>query len=393
MKNLVLFSTGLFLFVGTNVVYADEGSSCADGVMVGSSSTITAHLGPGDADFFIIRASSEGTLNALSSGFGVSLNARLYDSFFNSVAADINGGGFLLSRSVSPGLYCLEVRGSTNTVEGDYQISFQGDFKEDDHGSVCGNGTEIAHSPIRGKISAYLDEDYFIINVPNPTTLTLTGTSDFDVSLNARLFDSLFNPVAGDINGGGFFINVNVNPGTYCLAVYGSSPTSPQGYTISIEGAFLPAAPVVLPGSPDMNGDGQGDLVIRRGNRYLIDTSGDGRGPEIRLTYGLPTDNVFTADMDGVNGDDLVIRRGNRYLVDTAHDGGRPELILVYGKPDDIVFVTKTLGSAADHLVIRRGSRYLIDTANNGGRAEKIISYGAADDDLINEFGKEIDTD
>jgi hypothetical protein len=84
----------------------------------------------------------------------------------------------------------------------------------------------------------------------------------------------------------------------------------------------------------DYNGDGQADFAVVRevisadGNavqwQWIIDTNMDGVA-DIRVNYGLVTDNPFPADYDGDGITDFAVIRGVgdqlQWIVDTNRDG------------------------------------------------------------------------
>jgi len=142
----------------------------------------------------------------------------------------------------------------------------------------------------------------------------------------------------------------------------------------------------------DHNGDGREDFAIRRGNLYIIDTDLDGTSPYVFFRYGNNQDTILVADIDNDPKDELVIRRSNSYLIDGNNDGGSPEDTLIYGKPDDFIFIAR--GTRTDDLVIRRDNTFFADTDNDGGPADKVYSFGRPDDLIyLGDLDDKADTD
>jgi len=159
-------------------------------------------------------------------------------------------------------------------------------------------------------------------------------------------------------------------------------------YTLSVDCVTGSCGPLESADFPDADGDGNGDIVVRRGNLFLADSAKDGGAPEVQIRYGAPTDTAFFADMDGDGADELVIRRGNAYLIDLANDGGQPELVLRYGTATDHVLAYDIDNDGRDDLVIRRGNVLLGDTAHDGRFPEKVIRVFAPEDTYLSRSGR-----
>jgi hypothetical protein len=154
-------------------------------------------------------------------------------------------------------------------------------------------------------------------------------------------------------------------------------------YSLNVECVGANCGPATLADFPDVNGDGIGDIVVRRGNQFLADTAKDGGAPEFSIRYGAANETIFFADMDGDGVDEVVIRRGNAYLIDSANDGGRPEQVLRFGTASDQVLAYDIDNDGRDDLVIRRGNRLLGDTAHDGTAAEKVITLFVAGETFL----------
>ena len=206
-------------------------------------------------------------------------------------------------------------------------------------------------------------------------------------------------------------------------------------YTITMSGStgarwqsigFGTAASQAFTG--DYNGDGQDELFTRTGNQFAVDTRHTGGVPGVTFTFGLPTDElvlssdkVRTGDWDGDGCDDVVLRRGNLFLVrssrtgtvSTFNFGNASDLVYLAdmngdGKFEPVVWnrvnsyrsdvnhypsypLIQSFGFSSDHayaadlngdgraeLIIKRLNRYLIDLDHNGSAAEKAIYFGSA---------------
>jgi hypothetical protein len=181
---------------------------------------------------------------------------------------------------------------------------------------------------------------------------------------------------------------------TYLIRV-----TKPGGwtsfYTLSVDcvgascgGPPIADVPEVDADFPDVDGDGVGDVVVRRGNAFLADTSKHGGTPDFAIRYGGPGETAFFADMDGDGADELVIRRGNAFLIDLANNGGFPEQVLRFGGQQDDVLVYDIDSDGRDDLVIRRGNVLHGDTAHDGGMAEKVIRLFAPSEAYLSRSGR-----
>lgn len=139
------------------------------------------------------------------------------------------------------------------------------------------------------------------------------------------------------------------------------------------------AGDVALAG--DMDGDGDDDIVVRRGNTFFIDTATDGGAATSSVVFGRASDTPLLGDVDGDGVDDLIVRRGNTWFADTDRDGGQADLASGFGRPSDASLVGDVDGDGDDDMVVRRGNRWFADDFRaGGGTAAVAFSYGKASD-------------
>jgi len=232
-----------------------------------------------------------------------------------------------------------------------------------------------------------------------------TGDGRFTGEVCCRLFDPVGTEIVADKCSDGT-VTIDMSDlgipsldtsGFYTIAIRDSGNNETETYNLSVNClAFGPQAgrrcnSAVLPGPPDIDGDGNDELVFRDGNRYFIDGDNAGGVAERVLVFGQADDLVFLAQMDTDPADELVIRRRNRFFIDTNNDGLRHEDVLVFGRPNDLVFPADFDNDGRDELVIRRGNRYLIDLNHDGRRPEKIITFGSPSGSsvLLHGFGSQ----
>ncbi len=135
-----------------------------------------------------------------------------------------------------------------------------------------------------------------------------------------------------------------------------------------------------VPLSGDMDGDGDDDIVVRRGNRFHVDVATDGGEATWSSTLGRTTDTPLLGDVDGDGTDDIVVRRGNRWFADTDMDG-RAELSTGFGRPTDTPLLGDVDGDGDDDMLVRRGNRWYVDDfRTGGGQAATAFSYGRSSD-------------
>ena len=128
----------------------------------------------------------------------------------------------------------------------------------------------------------------------------------------------------------------------------------------------------------DWDGDGRDDIVLRRGNQFLVRLSSNGR--TVSFHFGSASDSVYLADMNGDGRIEPVCWNGaNTYKADIHHDERTPR-VLRFGRATDYAFASDVDGTGIDCLIIKRGSEFLIDLDRSGGPAEKVISFGGASD-------------
>jgi len=133
----------------------------------------------------------------------------------------------------------------------------------------------------------------------------------------------------------------------------------------------------------DLSGDGQDDLILRRGNQYLVDSDLDGGIADSVFSFGTSNeDQYLVGDLSGDGQDDLILRRGNQYLVDSDLDGGIADSVFSFGTSNEDQYLVGDLsGDGQDDLILRRGNQYFVDSDLDGGAADSVFSFGTSNAD------------
>jgi hypothetical protein len=137
-----------------------------------------------------------------------------------------------------------------------------------------------------------------------------------------------------------------------------------------------------------LGGDGRDDVVIRRGNTFLIRGQG-GRS----FSYGDPGDTVLVGDWDGDGTDTLAVRRGNVFYLRNSLTTGIADRVVSYGDPGDAVLVGNWDGDTSapssyapvttDTIMIRRGNHYFVRNSLTSGIADYDFVYGDPRDTVL----------
>jgi hypothetical protein len=147
---------------------------CDSAVTVNINTVTTLRtLAPGARHYYRLNAPSAGLLSLFTLG---TLNTvgQLYDKDCLAIngASDDNSGpdfNFLVSRPVAQATYYLEVRGNTNTTQGNYKLQVDGDFASDDRGVSCSSATVVRNFVESGVLAPYGDRDFFQVKVAGGT--------------------------------------------------------------------------------------------------------------------------------------------------------------------------------------------------------------------------------
>jgi len=122
------------------------------------------------------------------------------------------------------------------------------------------------------------------------------------------------------------------------------------------------------------------DRCVWRDGTFLCDTARDGHPAHLELPFGASGDRPLLADFDGDGIDNACVRRGNKFLCDT--DGqGAATLVLRFSTSQYTPLAGDLDGDGDDDPCVRRGRAFLCDTAHNGGGPEVNIPLGIDSDE------------
>ena len=206
----------------------DHGDTRADATPIINGSSTTAKIDPSnDVDYFAIEVMGTGALTASTTG-SVNTIGKIFDSDGKKLAEHDNihrgsNHNFRVAYDVvTAGTYYIEVS-SYRASMGEYTLMV--DLVSDDHGDTRTDATSVTDgSSTAGRIGLGDDVDYFVIQVPNATTLTASTTG----SLNTigKIFDNSGTKLAEHDNvdysraGQNFLVAYDiVTAGTYYIEV------------------------------------------------------------------------------------------------------------------------------------------------------------------------------
>jgi hypothetical protein len=128
--------------------------------------------------------------------------------------------------------------------------------------------------------------------------------------------------------------------------------------------------------------------VVRNGNTWLLDASGNGvyGAGDLAYTFGRAGDVPVTGDWNNDGKSEIgVVRNGNTWLLDASGNGvyGSGDLAYTFGKTGDVPVTGDWNGDGKTEIgVVRNGNMWLLDASGNG-------AYGGGD--LAYIFGKTSD--
>jgi len=140
----------------------------------------------------------------------------------------------------------------------------------------------------------------------------------------------------------------------------------------------------------DLDDDGRDDLISRQGNEFAVDSDLNGSADN---TYNFGTaneDQYLIGNLGGNSRDDLILRRGNKFFVDSDLDGGGADSVFSFGTDsEDQYLVADLSGDGRDDLILRRGNKFFVDSDLDGGGADSVFSFGTDSEDqyLIGDLG------
>ncbi len=176
-----------------------------------------------DLDVFRISLDQDTLLTATTVGEST-IVVTIRDLLSNVVAEGLPGFG--LSRFVSAGDYCIELKGVGRNTTGLYVLVLDRAFElqQRDHGGTCKTATSVRPIPASATpgVISQGESDMFRITLPLAGRLTLTTTGDTDTV--AILRDEAGNMIVEDDDRGfghNFGLSVPLTAGSYCLEVTG----------------------------------------------------------------------------------------------------------------------------------------------------------------------------
>jgi PKD repeat protein len=140
----------------------------------------------------------------------------------------------------------------------------------------------------------------------------------------------------------------------------------------------------------DWDGDGTTEIgIVRNGNSWVLDASGDGKygAGDLVYSFGKAGDTYVTGDWDGDGTTEIgIVRNGNSWVLDASGDGkyGAGDLVYSFGKAGDTYVTGDWDGDGTTEIgIVRNGNSWVLDASGDG-------KYGAGD--LVYSFGKAGDT-
>ena len=137
----------------------------------------------------------------------------------------------------------------------------------------------------------------------------------------------------------------------------------------------------------DFNRDGADDIVLRSGTAYTISMSGSTGVRSQTIAFGAADSQAFIGDYDSNGTDELIVRRGNQFTVDTRHLGGNTGVPFTFGLASDKLVLTSDGvrtgdwdGDGRDDIFLRRGNVYLVRLSRNGATIS--FTFGGATDSV-----------
>ncbi len=143
----------------------------------------------------------------------------------------------------------------------------------------------------------------------------------------------------------------------------------------------------------DWSGDGLDKIGVHRGNRFYLDTNGNGvwdyvAGGDDLYHFGKTSgDEAIIGDWSGDGQDDIGVHRGNRFYLDTNGNGvwdhvvGGDELYHFGKTSGDEAIIGDWSGDGQDKIGVQRGNRFYLDTNGNGawddvGGGDNLYHFG-----------------
>ena len=127
----------------------------------------------------------------------------------------------------------------------------------------------------------------------------------------------------------------------------------------------------------DWDGNGKGNIAVRRGNKIYMDYNYDGQHDKLQsYGWGNKEDEYLVGDWDGDGKDNIAVRRGNKIYMDYNYDGQHDKLQSYgWGNRENDYLVGDWDGDGKDNIAVRRRDKIYMDY-NYDGQHDKLQSYG-----------------
>ncbi|MCB4773866.1 MAG: RICIN domain-containing protein [Sulfurovum sp.] len=239
MKKII----GLLLFLATTVfTFAtdDHGNSIATATRINPNSITPGRIEVGnDSDIFRIKITHQGILNVYTTGstplFGYFIHGGTTTGSYDP---DSYNNNFRFLRSVTPGIYYIQVRHLRYTGTGPYTLvsEFTPGQAQDfyGHGDGMASATPInPNSTTSGRIATPGSINYYKITIPSAGTLVVNTTGSIDTY--GLLLSASGSQIASDSGSGSmgnFRISRSVTAGTYYVRVRHYYPLKTGSYSL-----------------------------------------------------------------------------------------------------------------------------------------------------------------
>lgn len=228
----------------------DHGDTLDEATVVNGPMQVNGQLDRGDHDVFAIHAPAGHFVTVYTSGTTDTVGDLYRDGSF--VASDDttgDGPNFELSFVATDSAHHVDVKGWTAATHGAYTLHVETEAPDtgDDHGDALGQATVLTGSTSVQGILDHDDEDYFLLDVPEGSQVTI-GTAGSTDTVGDLIVDGVV-VATDDTTGEGpnFQLAFTVGAGAHHVRVKGWRPTSTGAYTLNVD--------VVAPASGDDHGD------------------------------------------------------------------------------------------------------------------------------------------
>jgi hypothetical protein len=249
--------------------------------------------------------------------------------------------------------------------------------------SYCGQKSILAVTPMS---EMYINSNNWNCSGSIPSVMNYYPDSDAIESSTQRFIgwgdfdhDGELDPLDSTPYGysdGGSLIGVVRNGNTWLLDASGNGAYGSGDLTY----AYGKSGDAYVTG--DWNGDGITEIgVVRNGTTWLLDASGNGQygSGDLSYTYGKSGDAYVTGDWnsDGIT-EIGVVRNSNSWLLDGSGDGhyGSGDLLYTYGKSGDAYVTGDWNGDGTTEIgIVRNSNAWLLDGSGDGHYGAGDLSY------------------